>query len=107
MVEKAELNSLFARGVSDYTSLSQEEKGQFSHLVYIGLRNYWGAEHLTREGLIPPSICEAYESAWQYVFQSPRMLGWLDESAPYLAREMREQIRNLVATPQSTEADRP
>jgi uncharacterized circularly permuted ATP-grasp superfamily protein len=43
----------------------EEEKGHFSHLLFMGLRDYWGAQHLVRDGLIPESICESHESAWR------------------------------------------
>jgi hypothetical protein len=106
-VRDAKLSVIFAKGINDYSSLSAEQQAQFSHMLYVAFRNYWVAKELTDQGLIAVNASEAYEAAIRFVFQSPTMLNWLDESGPYLARELRERIRNLVATPQAAGTDGP
>ena len=66
LVRDAELNGLYSKGITDHSSLSAEQLGQFSHLLYIGLRNYWKAQHLARESLISENVCETYEAAFRF-----------------------------------------
>ena len=107
LVRDPDLNRIYSKGISDYSSLSGEELSQFSHLLYIGLRNYWVAEHPAGEGPLFRNICGAYEAAFRVIFASPKMLDWLAESEPYLGGDLREKIRELVVAQQDAEADRP
>ena len=107
LVRDPELYALFSRGIGDYSSMSEEELGRFSHLLYMGMRNYQVAERLAGEDLISDDISEAYEATFGAIFKSPKMLEWLRGSEGYVSSDVLEKIRDRVAAAQAAEPDRP
>ena len=104
-VRDPELSVVYSKGISDYSSLSPEQQAQFSHLLYMGLRNYWVAQQLASQGLTSVNVSESYEAEIRFIFRSPTMLDWLAKSGPYLDSDVIERIRKLIAAQPAAEGE--
>ena len=96
LVQDSDLNRLLFQGCRDHSSLTSEELNQFTHLLFIFLRNYWVARHLEEEGLIPLGIRATYENGIRDVFRPPSMLEWLSEHESHLDADTVANIHSLL-----------